>query len=250
MKGSELTNGRKQTSSNKHHTSDHGSTADIDFDDKYFAERLRQSYRSLAGGWLRRTLSSRTLKYIELGRVSPWSGYSSCRDFRSAPSPPPLFSRLLARGRGRTSVDDDDASPFTEHNLMDLYRNPPSGKARYTWVHWARRLAASNESRTREDLAFDPLSMSNDDGSSSGQHNTITSIQFVHGFSVLRIASALAFILASSIAAALLWVFLGRSGWVNLQAGGRGERVGPGVLAGILGLFVQLVLFAAWLILI
>jgi hypothetical protein len=116
-----------------------GSGSTVDFDDDCFAHHLRDGYRSLSGSWFRRAFSARKLGAIRLGQVSPWSG--------NAPSDSHLrTSRPLAAGAG-LDMDADTKNPFTEDGFMHLYRRPMSGKARYTWVHWARRISASNVSQ-------------------------------------------------------------------------------------------------------
>jgi hypothetical protein len=53
--------------------------------------------------------------------------------------------------------------------------------------------------------------------------------------------------LGLSVLGALLWIFLGVSGWRGLQAVGRPEKITPGMLIGVLVLGLELVIFVAWL---
>lgn len=218
----------------------------VDFDDKFFAERLRESHRKLAGSWIRRIFSAHELKYIRLADIGIRSGYPlSSSPF--SPATTTTMTRWLATGAG-FEMNYDVQTLFTENNLMALFRNPNSGKARYTWVHWARRVAASNEtlesmrSRKRVGKSLDGITPE----SSPHTPDSFTTIQFVHSISVSRILVAVPLILSLSIVAALLWIFLGMSGWRGLQIDGKGERVGPGMLVGVLVLAVEGVVFAVW----
>ncbi|KAF2650976.1 hypothetical protein K491DRAFT_607773 [Lophiostoma macrostomum CBS 122681] len=210
-------------------------TATLDFDDAYFAEQLRASYRRLAGPWFWRTISARKLSYIQLGQLHVWSGAESSSSSGSSGSRANGgdIARLLCKNAGFDI--GDESRPFTEDNLSDLYRKPNTGKARYTWVHWARRVAASNG--IQEEAG----------ASAASESDVIMTIQFVHSFSVWRIVAALVVILGLSVLGALLWIFLGVSGWRGLQACGRPERIAPGMLMGFLGLGMEMIVFLAWL---
>ncbi|KAF2027890.1 hypothetical protein EK21DRAFT_70964 [Setomelanomma holmii] len=228
--------------------------ATIDFDDKFFAERIRAGYRTLSGSWFRRTFSARILQAIRLGQVNTWSGAPVHASL-------PRSSGLLAAGAG-IDVDDDSRSPFTEESLMKLYRKPAVGKARYTWVHWARRVAASNVARPkkrtstlssrRRARSLDAL-RERDDGldvsSAKVVPDTITTIQFVSAVSTLRVLAALALMLVLCVVAALLWIFLGPAGSGLRTGDGRqqSEGVGSGMGIGVLVLLLECVRFGAWM---
>ncbi|KAH7115294.1 hypothetical protein B0J11DRAFT_496365 [Dendryphion nanum] len=228
-----------------------------DFDDAFLALALRKAHKELAGPWIRRVFSARSLRGIGLGEVSVWSGASVSPPPSSSCSSPLSFSRTHAKGllaaRAGLSTSTENASPFTERQLWDLYRDPSRGKARYTWVHWGKRVACASalsslgstgkgeervrrtgekhDSRTPQTLRpFHPRRT---------VPETIITLQFIHTLSATRICLALAIILLTSIAAALLWIFLGKSGWVGLSGEGRGERVGSGMLVALVGLVVQ-----------
>lgn len=243
-------------------------SGDIEFDDKLFADRLRVGNRELSGNWFVRTFSARKLKSIQLGQVSTWSGGRVLQD--------PEFGRttfgLLAAGEG---IDGgiDSKSPFTEVALMKMYKKPGTGKARYTWVHWARKIAASNHaqpspSRRRRPSTQSPRRRASSLGSPrkheristfspyseiSSRANplldTVTTIQFVHSLSTFRVLSALALILIVSVVAALLWIFLGVAGTgVRMQLSReRSDRVGSGIAIGILVLLFESVVFGSWI---
>ncbi|KAF2703146.1 hypothetical protein K504DRAFT_347949, partial [Pleomassaria siparia CBS 279.74] len=237
----------------------------VDFDDEYFAVRLKAAYRSLSGGWFLRTFSARSLKYIQLGQVSVWSGEN--RNPSSSSSTPRLLSARGGLESGHV-VGNDSASPFTEDNLLDLYKNPKAGKARYTWVHWGRRVAVSNGKMLQlnplapetHDGAPNTLDMEyyNDNSETEHQrhihqhhhhhhhHHMLTTIQFTHSFSAPRIFLAVMTMPVLSVVAALLWILLGTSAWDLREASGRAERVGPGMAVGGLMLVLQMVVFAAW----
>jgi hypothetical protein len=55
--------------------------------------------------------------------------------------------------------------------------------------------------------------------------------------------------LALSVLAAMLWIFLGVSAWANMsETRGRAERVGSGMAIGGLVLAVEGVMFGAWVV--
>jgi hypothetical protein len=157
----------------------------------------------------------------------------------------------LAVGEG-IYPSDDVRSPFTEESLMKLYKKPATGEARYTWVHWARRLAASNNVAHH---ASHPsyshahyLNLAENPTHSTSSSDTITTIQFLYSPSKLRILFALTLMLTLSVLAALLWIFLGAAGtgWRLDLSRQRSDRVGSGMAAGVLVLLVESVGFAAW----
>lgn len=200
-----------------------GSTKPVDFDDQFFAERLRTGHRSLAGNWFSRSFSARKLRHISLGQVNTWSGSST-------QSPHHPSSGLLTIGAG-IDVEADLRSHSTEEGIMKLYRNPSSGKARYTWVHWARRVALSNTAR------------------SSNVPESLTTVQFVHSLSVTRILAALTLMLIFGVAEAMMWIFLGPGGtrWRTAVGRQRDDRVGSGMAVGILVLLCEGLGFGTWI---
>jgi hypothetical protein len=62
------------TSSPERKTSVH---KEVNFDDEFFAERLRAGHRELAGNWFRRTFSARKLRSIQLRQTNIWSENAS-----------------------------------------------------------------------------------------------------------------------------------------------------------------------------
>lgn len=205
----------------------------VDFDDMYLAQELRSAYQKLSGPWIMRTLSANRLKYIKLSQVSAWSGsYVPLGLHEEA-------GTLLA-ARGGLATLSGSPGPFTEHGLLELYRKPKSGKARYTWVHWARRIAAANR------LAH----AQSDDGSEveDDPSREITTIQFVHAFSPAKIMSVLALMMILALAATLLYIFFGKSVWRGQPGRERAERVTPGMLVGLFVGCVEGVVFVAWML--
>ncbi|KAF2743833.1 hypothetical protein M011DRAFT_409617 [Sporormia fimetaria CBS 119925] len=192
------------------------------FGDQRFAEALRIAYRSLAGPGAWRVLSARQVRYIRILRFDAQNG-SEGQDH---------ISRFLNSDSGREGCIEED--------LWELYNNPSRGKGRYTWIEHARNLSRTLHTSTKH---------SGDENSAphTTQQTPVLTLQFVHTFSILRILSVLAVILATSVAAALLWIFLGKSGWGNLRDGGRGERVGAGMLVALVALVVQGLGFAVWM---
>jgi hypothetical protein len=217
----------------------------VEFDDKFFAERLRAGYKSLAGNWFQRAFSARKLQYIRLAQINTWSG--TC----SSPCISGSAAGLLAAGAG-IDTDTDTKSPFSEDGLMALYSHPRIGKARYTWVHWAQRVAQSNSTnqRRRMNNAFRfPAPIETPSNPDSDLPDTVTTIQFVHSYSTPRILAALAFMLLFSVAAAFLWIFLGSAG-TGIRTGEenqRSDRVGSGMAIGILVLLLESMAFGSWM---
>lgn len=78
--------------------------------------------------------------------------------------------------------------------------------------------------------------------------DSVTTMQFVHAFSALRIISVLAVMLALSVLAALLWVFLGQSTWALPESRSQAQRVGSEMLVDVLVLAMEGVMFAVWLV--
>ncbi|KAK0840972.1 hypothetical protein LTR03_010211 [Friedmanniomyces endolithicus] len=137
---------------------------------------------------------------------------------------------------------------FSEEKILQHYRKPALGRQRYAFVHWAHRLAAAPPVRTpqgdddvRQTVEVDLVRrMEQPEG-----------LEFVVSWSIARIMLVIAVILALSIGAALLWVFLGRNTvFGGLPHGGfhdAGDRVGSGVLIGICIILIGLTSMAGWL---
>jgi hypothetical protein len=226
----------------------------IDFDDRFFAECLRAGHSELAGSWAKRQFSARKLRYIRLSQNSAWS------DSPSTICESREMNRLLASGAG-TGISGTSQSPFSEHKLMHLYKHPKTGKARYTWVHWARRVANSNSTLLQDTSMHSPHRqaslrdsvLTEEKGDSVIHHvippppDVVTTVQFVHTLSTLRICVMLGLCLGVSIAAALMWVFIGTNGgWLLDIDRQRANRVGSGMAVGVLVLLLEMLGFGVW----
>jgi hypothetical protein len=221
----------------------------IDFDDTYLASRLRTAHADLAGSRFSRALSARSLSHIQLAHLNAWSATAAA---------PPAPTRLLA-ARAGTDTAPDAADPFTEDALMALYRAPRHGKARYTWVHWAQRVAQFHHSDAAPSprpqtqthphslprAGYAPRQFSEKDASTTAApSDVLATVQFVHVLRTARIALAVCLMLSISAGACLAWVFLGAPGGVE----GRGARVLVGVAIGALVLGMQACAFAVWVV--
>lgn len=264
-----------------------------DYDDMHFAQELRGAYARLAGSWVRRAVSARKLRYVRLGRVGAWSGGGCCLSQSISPSSrggcdgrgstctcictcTDAGTLLAARGglMSTTATMDGVGTPFTEQALWELYCKPATGDARYTWVHWARRVAASNQrsrcrcrsrsrsrafsysytrihsrSQSRNPGDENDNDIEDDDDDELPPLPAITTIQFVHAFAPFKILTVLVLMLACAVAAAVLYIFLGSSLWSGAGAAReREEKVTPGVLVGLLVLGVEGVVFLGWVV--
>ncbi|CAI6335042.1 unnamed protein product [Periconia digitata] len=135
----------------------------IDFDDMLLAQRLRQAYKNLAGPWVLRVFGARKLTGIRLVYIDKWSGGRLDLDHSSFCSP---AGRQLLAARDGSGLDGTELEIFTENKLMELYRDPKRGKARYTWVHWAQRLSSPPSAPCFDDSSSPSSSSSS--SSSSG----------------------------------------------------------------------------------
>ncbi|KAF9732857.1 hypothetical protein PMIN06_005735 [Paraphaeosphaeria minitans] len=205
-----------------------------DYDDMHLARELRAAYRRLAGPWLLRLLAARQLRYIRLAHVAAWSGAAQHEE----------PGTLLAARDGLPTLGDPGL-PFTEHALLELFRAPRSGDARYTWVHWARRVAASNR-RAVDPHAHERTRSEGDVGGHLGRE--VATVQFVHAFAPFKMLTVLVLMLALAVAAAVLYIFLGNSVWRGEGTRERAEKVTPGMLVGVLALSVEGVVFVAWVV--
>ncbi|KAK1037256.1 hypothetical protein LTR33_016249 [Friedmanniomyces endolithicus] len=205
----------------------------LDFDDEELFRQLRLRYRRLSGPML--FLSARSLRRIVVSGPA-----SKAADAGYGWLHQPRSPRVLAyRGLSDT---------FSEEKILQHYRKPALGRQRYAFVHWAHRLAAAPPVRTpqgdddvRQTVEVDLVRrMEQPEG-----------LEFVVSWSIARIMLVIAVILALSIGAALLWVFLGRNTvFGGLPHGGfhdAGDRVGSGVLIGICIILIGLTSMAGWL---
>ena len=216
----------------------------VDFDDAFFAHRLRCAYHSLSGSWLRRTCSARSISHIRLSRYPRWSGTTI--SYRTGPTH--SLEGFLATNHG-CDLPHNESTPFSEAALLKLFRKPGRRQKKYSWVSWARRLSSSFSSSNLPKVCGYCTCQAQ--STQARQTTTIVTLEFVLVPSTPRILFALALVLCTSVAATLLWVFLGprldgRPG-TDSQSG-RGGRVGSGVAVGVLGLLVQGAGLAGWVV--
>ncbi|KAF2495083.1 hypothetical protein BU16DRAFT_617952 [Lophium mytilinum] len=219
----------------------------LDFDDEVLATQLREGYRKMVGPWWRRWGSARGLGTVEVGVWSGWSGGIST--YAGGESGLRGGSRA---GAGRLLAARDTSNTFSEAKLWELYWSPKTGKARYAWVHWARRVAAS-KTPISSSYSAQPLQNLAENGEKElppspapeMDANLMTGIVFTHRWRWKRILFAIALVLALSVLATLLWTFFG-STWVNVGYKGAGDRVATGCLMGVLILLLGLVVLGAW----
>jgi hypothetical protein len=139
---------------------------------------------------------------------------------------------------------------------MKYYHCPRLGKAKYGWVHWAHRLASSaGPSPLLQSPAPNTVSDSPNTREREGQREELKDVErkicaggleFVEGLCVWRIVIAMIVVVLVSIAAALLWVFLGLS-VLPVGYNGAGARVGEGAVFGGFVLLVGGVIVGGWI---
>ncbi|RMX99067.1 hypothetical protein D0868_09737 [Hortaea werneckii] len=214
-----------------------------EFDDAQFFQHLRQAFRRLLGGPIR-ILSARSLNRIVVSGAA-----SRAADAGYGWLYQPRSPRMLAN-KGLSDT-------FGEEKILQHYHNPAQGRARYAFVHWAHRLAAAPTSPVHTPQAQGDRNNNVEAGGSSSDRDLIRrleqpeGLEFVMAWSWKRIVLVFLFILAASVAAALVWIFLGRNttATVPSQGGfrGAGDRVAAGAMMGICLLLLGLSSMAAWL---
>ncbi|KAK5135729.1 hypothetical protein LTR08_004715 [Meristemomyces frigidus] len=213
--------------------------AALDFDDAAFFRQLRKRYAALAG-------PAHALAARSLVRIAVSGPASKAADAGYGWIHQPRSPRVLAY-RGLSDS-------FSEEKLWLHYRRPALGRSRYAFVQWAHRVA------TAPPAVRTPL-----EGEGVGVGERVErdlvrrmeqpeGLEFVVGWSVVRIGVALSLVGVVSVAAALLWVFLGTSTVVGGGGGGAhggfrdaGDRVGAGVVMGICLLLLGLSGVGGWL---
>ena len=203
----------------------------LDFDDAQFFLEIRRCYRELSGSL--RFFSARSLKRIAVSGPATKAadlGYG----WRSP--------RILAyKGLNDT---------FSEEQILRHYRKPELGKSRYAFVQWAHRLTAATPARPphADDSTFEHGLFGQPERLEFSQPE---GLEFVVAWSVRRILAALTLVFVLSIAAVLLWTFLGKQtpGLVPSHGGFRdaGDRLATGFLMGICVLVTGLSGIAGWL---
>lgn len=211
-------------------------TLKVNFDDEKLAKLIQKSYAGMRGIF-RSTFSARNVQDVKI------FFYHTTSD-------------LIDR------IDSTSTNPFIfpanrnfgEAQLLALYRKPRLGRRKQAWVDWIANLPENSTRQTpgKQWLAF----------------------QLVEGWCIWKIASSLLTVLAVSVAATLLWIFLGVGvvlssslphmdativpgvstevpNSFNSQAGfrGAGGRVQSGVLLGTFILLLGWTGTGAWILL-
>jgi hypothetical protein len=221
------------------HGDEHHQPRSAAFDDHELFRHLRAAYVDLSGPL--RFWSARSLQRIAVSGPATRAADADYGWIHQPRSP-----RVLAH-QGLTDT-------FSEQEILYQYRHPRRGIRKYAFVHWAHRLAAAP---TPESRALD-----RGEGSSSHRRPSVDlvrrkeqpeGLELVVSWSVRRILAVLAMVVGLAVAAALLWVFVGKQtspALPGLSAGGfhdSGDRVGSGILIGLFVLLVGLTGFAGWL---
>ena len=205
----------------------------LTFDDAEFFRQLRRCYRDLSG-------PSRFFSARSLTRIAVSGPASKAADAGYGWLNQPRSPRVLAyRGLSDT---------FSEEKILQHYRKPALGRLRYAFVHWAHRLAAAPPVQTPQ---------ADDNIEETFERDLIRrmeqpeGLEFVVSWSVRRILLMLMLVILVSIAAAFLWIFLGKDTTAAWPPHGgfrdAGDRVGAGVIMGICILLFGLSGIAGWL---
>ncbi|KXT18779.1 hypothetical protein AC579_8249 [Pseudocercospora musae] len=205
----------------------------IAFDDQNFFVELRAVYASLAGPF--RFLSARKVTRIAL--KGPATKAADAQ-YGWIPSSPGLRPASWRGGSAGLSVE----------KAYKYYQRPALGKGRVPYVKWARELAAAgNVDKSPQDIEKQDLARLETDSEPS------EGLEFVVGWSISRILLAVLMVVLLAIAATLLWIFLGRNtpaSWpAPAHAGFKdaGDRVGTGVVIGVLVLLIGMTGISGWL---
>jgi hypothetical protein len=215
----------------------------LDFDDAHFFREVRKSYQRLAGPF--RILSARTLRDIEVSH-SVVSSDSCFLEYSLSQAPASLCTHGCPRSP-RFLASRGLTDSFSAAELMRHYRNPKIGKARYAWVHWARRMALpSNIIPAQAPPAASPvarLATETTEIEPSERANSCMEcamgLDFVEGWCAWRISFALVTVIICALAGALCWILLGTSfSFERTGIRNAGERVQSGCLIGVFVLMI------------
>ena len=234
------------------------------FDDQDFALHLRAGHHRLVGNWLLRAFSAYQLKRIQLRQMDAWS----VTKLQNSDS---VTLELLANGTSHQN-DLESISSFEEAALLQLYKEPATGKGKYTWVDRARLMAAAKELEQIRHVRGDSSSHSSPsfaktlryqqengetssfDVFSDGPADSIPVIQFVHELSARRILCAAAITLTFAAFTALLWIFLSTSetdgAWNLTRSKRQNGRARIGIVVAASVLLLEAIAFGAcvWLV--
>ncbi|EMC95827.1 hypothetical protein BAUCODRAFT_34594 [Baudoinia panamericana UAMH 10762] len=205
----------------------------IEYDDAEFFRQLQSAYRQLSGPL--RVFSARSLTRIAVSGPASRAADAGYGWLHQPRSPRTLAYRGLS-------------DTFSEEKILQHYRKPALGRARYAFVHWAHRIAAAPPMPVPGGSAKIALETERDLVHRAWQPE---GLEFVVSWSIARVFAALLLVLMASITAAVLWVFLGRVTTPGATPHGgfrdAGDRVVSGVLLGICLLLLGLSGIAGWL---
>ena len=172
------------------------------FDDEALFLLLRGSYRRLRGTFIakysaRRVCSVRLLAFENQCQLVTDRATHQC-------FPPSNNNSDKINPNNSSSGKSDEEAGFAEARLLELYRCPRLGRSRWEWWDWVRGLpeniAVENGGGGGEAALL---------AASAGRSTERFALELVEGWSVCRIVMALGLVGACSIAACLLWIFLG-----------------------------------------
>lgn len=138
-------------------------------------------------------------------------------------------SQLFKQDRGarRKTFPVNGGKGFAETELLAFYRRPKLGRGEHGWVEWIERLPENSEGEdSREKVA----------------------LELTEDWCIRKIVLALLFVVVTSLAATLLWTFLGVGGDVEGFRGAAG-RVETGAILGALVLLLGWTGVGAWILL-
>lgn len=222
-------------------------------DDEEFARRVWSEYRRLRGRAMvclsaRKMVGARVLAYRHVSELSDLVGAGEAAathggkwragswEFGGEPA-----GEWGVRPR-RFRVTDGE---FAEQRMLELLRHPRLGRGSSAWVQWVAGLPENNGGEA---------------------HAERLALEVLEGWSVRRIAGVGIGVVVASLAALLLWVFLGVGGEESMTVrqgvfeevhrtevgrgmGSAGGRVGVGVELSLLTLLLGWTGTAAWIVL-
>ena len=145
-----------------------------EFDDEKLFNLVRAEYSRMRGSF-RKLISARSLQSVSLVSYGHLSQLSARHET-------PVHKRSFRVVNG----------VFAETHMLGLYREPRNGRGHRQWVEWVGRLPGN----AGEDF---PKSEK-------------TALEFIEGWCVGKIATAVVCVITASLAATLLWIFLGVGG--------------------------------------
>jgi len=232
-----------------------------DFDDCCFFKQLRAEYANLCGRF--RFFSARKLQKIVLKHRALLDCDLNCTNTQlQAKSISNLTCAWHSSRPTNLAAMRGLSDTFSEEKMMEQYRNPDIGRARYAWVHWVHRFAASCTDKqistpsVPQSYGSYPISENAQDSNSNGRRDhpevmetgvpCIAGFEFVEGWALGRIILAFSIVIFAAISAVLLWIFLGVA-VTEIGFRGAGARVGTGLLMGGLVLLFGFAGLLGWI---